>query len=225
LSLFNSCNINQMARAGDKGPFGSANGKIDNLVVYKLNGQDVIRSIGRRITPPLQKELGTQQNIKVLNAFLVHIKDYCKVGFDLEATGTTSNYYNLATKYNASSIIGEYPDRCIDYTKVIVTKGKMPVVENASFQITEDGVEFSWDPSYRKTGIQSDDQVMLLLYSPKNTFAYGITSGSARSAGKELLNMTKFLKNYSFHAYISFVSNNRKSISDSLYLGEVKWEL
>lgn len=223
-----------MARGKGGGPLGDFRGKVSKVVIYDLNGQRVMRSIGKRTTPYSVKELEQHNAYALLNQFLRSIKDFYKIGFDLEKMGTTSNAYNLAIKYNYDAIISDSDGPHIDYSKVLVTKGKLKAVEQATVKINGEGLELNWNPQYDFKSYHNDDQVMILLCCEKDpmvTYQVGpmastfLKTGALREAGTMIMPLNNFYRMYILHVYISFVSNDRKKISDSQYLGKVNFNV
>jgi len=60
---------------------------------------------------------------------------------------------------------------------------------------------------------------MILAFSPKDNIALTVFSGSKRKFGTEVLEIPSFYKGSKFHTWISFVSDDRLSISMSSYVG------
>ena len=66
-----------------------------------------------------------------------------------------------------------------------------------------------------------DDQVMIQLYFPgASDKIIFLKAGAKRAEGKEFLALEKSWHPKA-HVYISFISDNRKRISNSQYLGEL----
>jgi hypothetical protein len=85
--------------------------------------------------------------------------------------GTDKNEYNEAVSYNKKNAIqGAYPNISLDYTKVLVSMGDLPVAVNPVINQTAkaDEIEFNWEvtadlPIQRYT----NDRAMLMLYFPE----------------------------------------------------------
>lgn len=195
------------------------------MVIYPLAGQIVARGIGKSYKKPTNNQLTSRMALQKMNVFLRDIKGFLKIGFELEAKGTTANAFNHAFKQNRKQVTGIYPDVSIDYAKIMVTKGKMPVVENAKASILTDRLKVSWDTRIIKGETDGDDQVLLLAYFPGEKVKTCIfTTAARRSAGTHKFNLNRDATMRNAHLYLSFVSDDYKSISDSVYLGEVSWD-
>lgn len=203
------------------GILGAANGKIANLVTYTLNGQDIVKSIGVNKNPPTKKQLNNKQQMKVVTNFLGCIESLIQTGFSPKAAGTTKNFHNLAVSYNKPNALkGFYPDVQIDYTKIIFSAGDLPQPVNPIVERVEAGLMFSWD-TQDLTWPHNQDQVMLLAYAPAVKQYAFISSGARRITGRALLEINPAMHDQVLEVYISFVSDDRQSVADSLYLGQV----
>ncbi|MBB6502216.1 DUF6266 family protein, partial [Pedobacter cryoconitis] len=102
-------------------------GKIGNTVTYRLYGKIVKRTIGMRTDAPTVPVLSSWQATAVTSTFLKSIKEFIKVGFELEAKRVSKSYHDVAASYTRlNAITGTYPSQHIDFTKVLLSKGKMP---------------------------------------------------------------------------------------------------
>ena len=197
-------------------------GKIGNVVVRNVNGQTVTSAIGIRTKPFTEPELNNQDKMKLINHLHKPVKEFMKVGFHLLTVGTTLNYQNIAVSINnpgALKLDGAYPE--IDYSKAVFSKGNMPAVEKVDIQVTDEGLEFKWDPNWKPRGTKDSDRVMLLAYCPEKGTAYFILDGYRRSNGKDTLEIMHYSEKVTLHTYVAFIAADRKSISTSVYTGEI----
>lgn len=203
------------------GILGAANGKISNVVTYTLNGQEIVKSIGVNTKAPTEKQLNNKLQMKVIMDFFRSIDSLLQTGFNPKAKGTTKNYHNLAIAYNKPNALkGFYPEVEIDYAKIIISVGDLPQPVNPLVELVDAGLKFSWNAE-DLTWPYNQDQVMLLAYAPaKKEYAF-ITSGARRMEGQAILEITPAMRNQVLEVYISFVSDDRQKVADSLYLGQV----
>lgn len=207
------------------GPYGHPNGKIGNIVFYVLNGQNVSRTIGDP-GKPSRNQLGNQQSMAVTMALLKRMKDFINVGFELEAAGTVKNAFNLATSYNKKGALqGEYPNISVNYSKVILSKGDLPVAKDIQLSKTDTGVLISWDPSRLDFNYGLDDSVMILLYHPLRKKAKSFLNAARREEGSRFIEVDKEWLDEPIEAYLCFKSADGKHISDSVYIGNLNGEM
>ncbi|QNK61840.1 hypothetical protein H7F33_14930 [Pedobacter sp. PAMC26386] len=204
---------------------GSFKGKIGNITIYPLGNQTVGRGIGISHKKPTTEQLTTRLVMKKMNKFFQHIGAMIRIGFELEARGTNQNEFNKAMTQNFNQFTGKYPDIAIDFAKVLVTKGKMAVIKEAKAEKVTNGLKLTWDTEIAGAGMHKNDQVLVLAYFPdgKTIKARIFTSEVRRFEGKYTFKLDRNRTMKNAHIYLSFISNNCKIISDSVYLGEISW--
>ncbi|MBB6500927.1 DUF6266 family protein, partial [Pedobacter cryoconitis] len=208
-----------------KGLNGGFTGKIGNTVTYSLYGKIVKRAIGIRTDAPTVPVLSIWQATALTSAFLKPVKEFIKIGFDLEAKQISKSYYAVATSYTRlNAITGTYPSQHIDFTKVLLSKGKMPETPMTRVKATEGSLLFSWDAKFVAHGIKDSDQVMLLAYIPEKRIAIHELYAAKRVEGTGYLSMPRTRIPLIAETYISFISENHKSISNSIYTGQITWQ-
>lgn len=174
--------------------------------------------------PPTVKTLSTLGDTAICSGFLNPIKEFAQVGYELQCKIEKRNYYNSISSYvRLNAFTSVYPNRRIDFSKVLVTKGQMQLPEDATVTLTEFGLAFTWNTETEAKGIHYSDQVMMLAYFPELEKAKYMTAGAQRHQGKDLLVLNGIPHGHIAEIYISFISDNRKSISDSVYLGQLIW--
>jgi len=197
-------------------------GKVGNVVIRELNGQVVTSGLGERTKPFTQGELKNQDRIAVINKLLRPVKEFIKVGFHQITANTTSNYQNYAVKINNPGALKlDGADVEIDYSKAIFSKGNMPAIAHADIKVTDEGIEFSWDPNWKLKGMKDSDRVMLLALCPSKETAYFVLDGNKRSSGKDAVEILHFNEQVILQTYLAFIAADRKSISTSIYTGEI----
>ena len=173
--------------------------------------------------PRTPGQLSTAMDTSLCSAFFKPISYYIKVGFELE-TKPGLNANNIAAPYfRKHAITGVYPDRSIDYSKVILTRGKMPPPRDAAVTVTDLGFKFTWNTSVEVPGTHYSDQIMLMAYFSERKKAAFTTGGAMRHEGSDLLIPHGIQRGTTAQIYVSFIANDRTSISDSIYLGQVNW--
>lgn len=198
------------------GIFGGVNGKVGNIIGYNLNGQQVIRTIGVNNKPLSEKQLNNRLQMKVIMQFFHQMDTLIQTGFSPKAKNTTKNYHNLAIAYNKpNALTGFYPNVAIDFSKIVISVGDLPQPENTQVRLIGQTLEFTWE------GIRNTDQVMLLAYAPHTKQMVFESSGAKRAQKKENLSLKPGMENELLELYISFVSNDRTQVANSLYLGNI----
>ncbi|WP_442589895.1 DUF6266 family protein [Pedobacter sp. AW31-3R] len=207
------------------GPLLDLSGTIDGWTYSpQPNGTTVVkRKNKKRSKPATPGQQANENDTGLFAKFMAPINGFVSVGYELEAKKLGLNPYNAMVKcMRKNAFKGEYPDRSIDFSKILVSKGTLPIpVAKAS--ITDAGLAFSWDTTEIPHATHHSDQVMLLAYFPKSKDAVYVTGGAARHVGKDLLNLRGIKKGEDAEVYISFLTDDRKNISNSVYLGKFSW--
>ena len=204
------------------GPHGPVIGKVGKLVSYILNGQVVTRTIGHKRTKHSKDQLANYQAMAVTMKLLKPMTTFINSSFEIEARGTVKNQHNLATSYNKKQALkGEYPDIRVDYSKVVLSYGNLPVAENLKMVKTETGLQISWDTGDGKP----HDMVMILICHPLKGLSSGSINACRRDAGAHFFAISEEDLSQQLEVYICFKSADGKQISNSVYLGNFNGEM
>lgn len=132
------------------------------------------------------------------------------------------NTYNKAISYNKiNAMQGKFPNIKLNYNKALVSMGNLPIAINAKVRKTANGVEFTWENEEGLPVNCKNDQVMLLISLPDEKDSVVKLSTAFRSAGKDSIKLYKKHLNQRIEAFIAFRSDDRKSISNSVYCGSL----
>lgn len=210
-----------MAKA-PQGPFGSAHGSLGNLTFYNLNGQAVVRQKAEFHDNPSEAQLVVRSGIRTLMGFLKKVKPFIKTGFINESRGTVKSYFNVATSYNLpSSMKIEAGQYVMDYPKLKLSSGAVPLPENIQVALEAQGLKYSWDLNLTLDWKMQQDQAMMLAYFPTENESIIEISGARRSAGIDFLRLPNALMDKAMELYLAFVSDDRLQVSNSVYLGRI----
>ena len=202
------------------GPQGHLNGKVGNLVFYMLNGQPVVRLIGRK-GKPSKLQLANYQAMAVTTLLLKTMGSFIKLGYGLQAKGTVHNAHNLATSYHKKHALkGEYPNISVDYSKVKLSQGNMPETKDLKIKQVENGLEISWDAK-QYDGLNGNDSVMVMICFPQTGHDRQYLNVARRSEGKCFISLYGKELTQQIEPYISFISAEGEMVSDSVYLGNL----
>lgn len=200
-------------------------GKVGNAVYKQQPDGTTTVSV---LPEPSKKELSdpqrsTLEDTKMSSWFISDVGEFINVGYELLAKRSKQNQFNTMTAHlRKEALIGTFPNRKLDYSKILVSQGKMEVPADAAVQVAEDGFSFTWNPEINP-GVHYSDHVMLLAYFPELREARENTGGAQRRAGNDVLNLDGIDRGFVAHLYISFITSDRKKISNSVYLGQFTW--
>lgn len=204
---------------------GGMNGRLGNIVYYKNKwGNMVARTIGVK-TGSRGGELANQQGTALITELLKPVKQFIKIGFQDIPPGKEWNYHNYASSVNKlNAIKGKYPNQEVDYTKVVFAIGDMPLPVNAQVTLKDSVLEFTWDADLDREGNYSRDEVMLMAYFPESLKAIFLTSGARRGTEREVLPLPRFSKPMVVETYLAFIGDDRKTMSNTVYTGQLIWD-
>jgi hypothetical protein len=196
-------------------------GRVGNTVTYLLNGQIVKRKIGKNSKEPTIAQLSIRQRTKIITQFLNPVKEYINMGFEFEARLVQKkNPHNIATSYNwLNAVTGIYPDQKIDFSKVLLSRGKIPVTNSIDVKFADNRITFKWDETIINERMKGTDRVILLAYLPQENRAISLIGGAERLEGAEHLIIPECNEGVHMETYVSFVSADYKNISNSVYCG------
>jgi hypothetical protein len=210
------------------GPFGLISGKLGNKIYYIVKGRQRSRTVGRVTKPRTEKQLSSQQAMKVAITFVKTVAPFVEMGFGPYTARRAMTPRNAAVGYTRKyAVKGEYPDVEVDYSKVLLSIGSLPGLEGVSASLSVEAggrlvLHFNWtvEPPDRDWP-RCDDQVMLLAYCPEDIHGdlvcYRLT-GARRTAGQDSLELPVSWTGKAIEAYISVISDDRQSVANSQYV-------
>lgn len=201
-------------------------GSVGNLTFSKqADGSTTVKEKNGKSDIPLTvNQESVVRDTTITAAFMKPLTDFVKVGYELQAKIQKQNAYNtMVIHVRRDTLIGEYPKRMVDFSKVLVTQGKMEPPEDAVVALNEYGLSFSWNTEINNRGDHYSDQVMMMAYFPELKKTRYMTAGAQRNQGKDILMLSGIKRGYVAEIYISFIADNRKNISNSIYLGQLIW--
>lgn len=213
------------------GPFGLISGKLGNRVYYIVNGQQRSRIAGRQMKPPTPKQLANMSRMKVTFEFAKTMGLFLEMGFGPEAAVENMQPRNAAVRYiRRRALKGEYPDIEIDYAKLLLSRGWLPGLLDAGVSGAGDTdagllLRYYWTVDLKDSDWpRCNDQVMLMAYCPEvldaDERACFKLTGARRIAGEDVLEVPLTWAGKAVEVYISVISEDRKSVADSQYLGK-----
>ena len=207
---------------GKNGINGSFSGKVGTVIGYELNGQQIMRSVGRRTKPFSELELLNQAKMKVVSEFLGPIKPFIKFGYQREAPpGSRVGAFQLAQSYVRKHAVDLDAQRnpFVNPANVLISRGDILSPQNCTVECEDNRLIFRWD--YNGQGGASD-HLMILLYD-------GLWFREFREIGAERRQQTDVFESRALpyrerpiHVYAAFRDTFFDRISDSVYCGAIE---
>jgi hypothetical protein len=213
------------------GLYGPIVGKLGATVAYIRLGQPVVRMVGHKINKPASvKQKGCRSNMSIVMEFVKAVNLFTNQGFKVKARsfiGKTAQ--NMAVSYNMlNAIQGVSPDNHLDYSKILVSDGKILNPANIMAELDGGKIKYTWDPASDNIWFSGRQQAMLLAYFPETKEAQMVLSSARRDDGIDFLDIhveidhTGQPKITYAETYICFVADDRESVSTSVYTGRIE---
>ena len=200
---------------------GTFTGKVGNIIGCKWRGINYVRCLPRknhRKSSPAQ--LKQQARFSLMVSFLNKFKSLLSFSFSSYALRMTGN--NEALSYNLQNgIKGEYPNFELDYSEILLSRGKLSSAQNAMAKAGEAGaVDFSWENVESKSPADGSDYAMLIIYNPSTQTSSQALQGSVRQSGMASISIDAN-RGCAVETWLAFQSYNNKYFSNSIYTGRV----
>jgi hypothetical protein len=202
------------------GILGGFSGKVGNLVFSSWKGIPVIRS------KPVRKNNNVsilqehqRARFRMLIQFLRPLTDLLNQTFQKSAVGMSC--VNKAFSENKLAITGDYPSFVIDYSKIILSKGRLPLGEPPTLVSPETGrLLLAWRTGDGINQLLTAGSAFIAAYCEEfNRWIFGqnvILDG----VNSFMLDVTPF-QGKQVHSYIGFISGGRKKFGESRYMGQI----
>src|SRR5690606_10386380 len=208
------------------GIHGHVHGKVGGVVFYTANGQNIARSLPRtprRKRKPTPLQALQRERFKVVQEWLRPLLRVIKVGFGKYAPPRTG--HNAAMSYNLTNAIVYNEDASryeIDPEKFAFSGGPLPAPLEATVAQEGDVVRFNWKmPDSRD--IRYTTRTILVLYHPINRSCAYKTYGNLSGLSGDVVDTRGYnLIGGTCHAYMAFIDEESKAVSDSVYAGALE---
>jgi Family of unknown function (DUF6266) len=201
---------------------GQIHGKVGNVIGSSRNGVPYIKGPYKKRTLTVSdKELLNRKKFALAQAWLAPILKFVREGF--RGYNQRSQGFVAAKSWLLKNgFTGEGNDLHINPALVKVSSGDLPNPKDIAVALTETGdLKFTWNTADDGSGIS--DQIMMLAYDVERGQAVSKTTGQLRITGADILQVERMREN-NFHVYAAFNAADRSRQSDSIYLGEWKFE-
>lgn len=206
-----------------QGILGGFSGKTGPVIGSSWKGKPVMRSkpVYKKNRTFTTKQLNQQERFKAMNTFLRSIDYLLNLSFKRSKNG--SNGFQEAFSENIkNAILGEVSPFGIDYEKVKLSHGNIPVLSVISCSAEASNmVKFSWNLVLDQGKKASEaDRAIGVLYSPEDNL-FLISEFNIRRSGLELLVDAAMFTGKQVHSWFFFLSDNESQASESRYTGTV----
>ena len=202
---------------------GGFSGKIGAVVGSTWKGIDYMRSLPRKSNrPPTEAQKAQRLKLSMAISFLSPVSDLVNTGFTSDAVKKSG--FNVATSHIIQQAIeGQYPDFTINFSRVLISSGNLTGAWNTSTQSDTPGsLTVSWTDNSGAGSATSSDQAVILVYDAGLKKCVYTMGGAGRNLGSHTLHLPSEFSGATVDVWIAFRSADTKSISTSIYAGQVK---
>ena len=202
---------------GILGPF---SGTVGNVVGSSWRGIPILRA------KPVRKNfevslLQRQQRARfqLISKFLRPLNDLLNQTF--KSSAVSMSCLNKAISENKNIVTGDYPAMKIDYSKIVMSKGRLPLGEPPSLVSPEPGkLLLTWRTGDGINRLLTSGIAFIAAYNEEfNRWIFGqyMISDGALSF---MLDVVPF-QGKKVQGYIGFISKGKPRFSESRYMGEI----
>ena len=205
-----------------KSILGDLSGKLGQFVFGSWKGTPYVRSMPEKVANPrTAAQLAQRAKFAEILKFLKPLTVFLRVGFKSKTANMTA--FNAAWSYNYKhTLTGTYPDYIIDYSKALVSLGKLPGALNPTITSTIPGeIEFRWQDNSIDYDASGNDKVMLVVYNPEKQEAVTVIGGHTRKSGSQAITLPSTFMGNEVQCYIGFQNAGETVVSDSRFVGSL----
>ena len=202
--------------------FGRLSGKIGPVVTYVSNGKQVVRSHVIPKDPKTPKQLAHRMKVSLINKGLSPLNKIIKLGFK----SSDKTYRKLVGEAYHTTVIGEYPNLTLDYSKVQIAEGDVQLPVDVTVEISTDAISgistanFKWGKQISVSSQmgRNDDQVNVVCLNQAELYAVSSLNTAPRIAGKASFAIPKGWKIEDIHFWIFLSTSDLQFNSNSIYV-------
>jgi hypothetical protein len=204
-----------------KGILGPVSGKVGTVIGGTWNGISYIRSMpskgNRKFSQP---QLEQQAKFALVGKFLQPFAGLFQQSF-ANASANMSAFNAAFGNTIQNAVTGSYPAYSFDYSKVLMSKGKLVNAISPSAKSTVAGkVDFTWSDNSGTSKALGTDNAIVVVYCPDHSAAVFSTNAATRSQGAASILASAF-SGLEVETYIGFISADGKLIANSVYTGKL----
>lgn len=205
-----------------QGILGGFNGTVGTVIGGSWKGMAYMRGKAQRIkNPRTEKQMAQRIKFGMAQKFVKVMTTYLQVGF--------RNYTQRQTATNAAMshtvrncMAGKYPAFGIDPSMVLVSSGSLMPGRFCTVKVASNVATFSWEDNSDESHASIDDFAMPLIYNFTKGEAVFTTEDASRVDCKAELKLPSDWSGDQLSCYIAFASVQNNSVSNSVYVGDVK---
>lgn len=210
-----------MAKFNSGKKFFALRGSIGKYVFATWRGIPYLRSKPKpRIDKPTASQLEHRARFALGMNLVSAMDSLFEIGYRNEDPERKTPYNHAISQIMNNAIVGEASDQRIDYSRMLISRGKLPNVENASVVNIEGSIVFNWEDNTGTGSAKSSDRILLAVWCEELNDCVFIADAAFRKSGTARLPVEDFIGK-KVQTYISCISPNGKKTATSIYTGEL----
>lgn len=195
------------------GILGGFTGKVGTVVGYIRKGQPVIRALPQKSqVEPSEEQKASRKRFGALRKMIPSFVPAFNIGFRSQLDEKMVHCVAFSELWKLG-VVGEAPECKIDFSKIIVSKGRRPNLASAAVVKYGRGkVKATWAPKGNIPPADGTDDVYLAIYSPDENYVR-VSEPVKRAHGELVMNAPKG----KLHCYLFAAAANEKETSLSQY--------
>ena len=190
----------------------SESGKLGKKIYYNWHGRQCERAMPTHVAnPKTEAQQAHRSNFAQISKLSSYMKEAHLVGFHWHAVREKNSTYALFRQTNKDCFT---PDGEIDYPRIVVSKGSVPMVSITSAVIDNGCLAVNFDS--RTHGGAASDKLFLFVYSP-DLCAGVLANPVSRSAGHINVELPAEWLGQPLHIY-AFLQGYRLRTSDTIHM-------
>jgi len=203
-----------------RGTYGLISGTVNNAVGSSWRGVNYLRNVAKKNSSgPSPGQLTVQAKFILAAKQLSRIKAVLNLGFGDKKLDKTTAYNAAVRAFINNAVTGDYPDFAVDYAKMQVSKGSLNELKNVTLIAADNLLTLNWPVTQDPFLGNSDNEILVLLYNA--TSDDYMTNMSAKRYDGELVLELAEKPGSTIKVWLFCVSKDRKSVSNSQYIGSV----
>lgn len=205
-----------------QGILGGFNGTVGTVVGGSWKGTAYMRGKAQSIkNPRTEKQMAQRMKFGLAQKFVKVMTAYLQVGFrNYTQHQTATNGAMSHTVRNC--VVGKYPSFGIDPSQVMISSGSLMPGRFCSVKVANNVATFAWEDNSDESHANMDDFAMPLIYNFTKREAIFTTEEASRVDCKATLKLPTDWDGDMLSCYIAFSSVQNNSVSNSVYVGDVK---
>lgn len=200
--------------------FDSGQGKLGNLVFYKVKGQGIVRTKPEHFRDKKSTaQLLQRKKLQVVNEFIGHFNGLIRKTYQPEDEKRSSR--SEAFSYNMRNALkGVYPDIYIDKQKVLLSKGPLPLPVSVELTSHPEGLLIRWKNGEEAIGKTAGDTLVLMLLDENTKYCDYKFTDVSRTAGEYVWKLSTPPPYDTLpDVWIAFRNRQETQMSNSMYAG------